>query len=248
MRQPEPRPAVTSFLSALAADLSLPPDEMTGRRHVASAAAAARSATTAGPGRVLRWTAAAVLSTFGLGTGGIALAGGLPAPFQEVAADAARVLPFPIEIPYPADVSRPDHVSPLRPEDGEIEIDIERLDPADGTPVETSTVDRRREGGSVAPTVEPAEDPDAESSSPRTEHASEREGRRADRDLDGDEEDREEWGSDRSHRDDRGEDEEPREERDGDEEEEPHEDRRSDDEEWASDGDSWSDDERHDRD
>ena len=43
MRQPEPRPAVTSFLSALAADLSVPPDEMTGRRHVARASRAGTS-------------------------------------------------------------------------------------------------------------------------------------------------------------------------------------------------------------
>jgi hypothetical protein len=261
MRQPEPRPAVTSFLSALAADLSIPPDEMTGRRHVATAAAAARSAATAGPGRAFRWTAAAVMSTVGLGTGGVALAGGLPAPFQEVAADAARVMPFPIAVPYPdtTDVGPSNADTRRRPENGEVEIDLEPIEIGDEPDVETADTEASTLGGGpeedeghVATVPEPSEESDATESSHRIEDRSVREGQRADRDRDGGEEgrDREKWGRDRSDHDDRGEDQGLRgfPDRDGDDEEEPHEDRWSDDDQWASEDNPWSDDERHNRD
>jgi hypothetical protein len=161
MRRPEPRSAVTSFLSALADDLSAPPDEMTTRRHVTAAAAIVRSARRDNSTRVTRWAAAALISLTGFGTGGVAVAGGLPAPFQEAAADVARVLPLPISVPYP----RAAEVSPAatsdvgrRPLDGEPEADIdpvveiessqtspspaaasaERVGSADAEPAETS--------------------------------------------------------------------------------------------------------------
>jgi hypothetical protein len=261
MRQPEPRPAVTSFLSALAADLSIPPDEVTGRRHVATAAATARSAATAGSGRAFRWTAAAVMSTVGLGTGGVALAGGLPAPFQELAADAARVMPFPIAVPYPdsTDVSPPNADTRRRPEDGEVEIEIDTEpieiggEPGGETAVtEVSTVGRGpEEEEHAAPVLQPTHDRNTPDSSHRIVDRSVRE-ERADRDRDvvGESRDREQWGRDRSHHDDRGEGQGRRgfPERDGDDEEEPHEDRWSEDDELASEDDPGSEDERHDRD
>lgn len=124
MRQPEPQSAVTSFLSALADDLSAPPDEMTSWRHVTAAAAIVNSERRASSSRAVRLGAAALISLIGLGTGGVAMAGGLPAPIQEVAADVARAMPLPISIPYP---TRVEVRSPAladaqrRPLDGEIE-------------------------------------------------------------------------------------------------------------------------------
>ena len=104
----------------------------------------------------------------------------------------------------------------------------------------------------TAPDLEPSDDRDTPDSTHRIDDGSVREEQRADRDRDGGEEsrDREQWGRDRSHHDNRGEGEGRRAfpEEDGDDEEEPHEDRWSDDDEWASEDDSWSDDERHDRD
>lgn len=228
---------------------------------MARAAATARSAATAGSGRALRWAAAAVVSTVGLGTGGAALAGGLPAPFQEVAADAARVMPFPVAVPYPDStaVSPPDAETRRRPEDGEVEIDTDPIEIGGETAVtEVSTLVRGPEAedeehiAHTAPDLEPSDDRDTPDSTHRIDDGSVREEQRADRDRDGGEEsrDREQWGRDRSHHDNRGEGEGRRAfpEEDGDDEEEPHEDRWSDDDEWASEDDSWSDDDRHDRD
>jgi hypothetical protein len=203
------------------------------------------------------------MSAVGLGTGGVALAGGLPAPLQEVAADAARAMPFPIAVPYPGstDPSPPNPEMRRRPEDGEVEtrIDVETIEigveaSGETATTETSAVQRGSEGGEehIATSHEPTDDRDPPESSHQIEDRSVREGQRADRDRDGGEEgrDREQWGRDRSHHDDRGEGQGRRgiPEREVDDEEEPHEDRWSDDDEWASEDDSWSDDERHDRD
>jgi hypothetical protein len=62
------------------------------------------------------------------GTGGIAVAGGLPRPIQSVVADMARALPLPIDVPYPAEVDRPVVTGSAaardrNPEDAEVEID-----------------------------------------------------------------------------------------------------------------------------
>lgn len=101
MRQPEPYRDPEAFLSALADDLVAGPDEPTATRHVTTAAMAARSAHTARRARAVRLAVmAAILGTV-LGTGGVALAGGLPAPIQDVVADVARALPVPIPVPYP---------------------------------------------------------------------------------------------------------------------------------------------------
>ncbi|HSJ84902.1 MAG TPA: hypothetical protein VLA91_13925 [Acidimicrobiia bacterium] len=130
MRQPEPQSAVTSFLSALADDLSAPPDEMTSWRHVTAAAAIVSSERSATSSRVVRLAAAALISLTGLGTGGVAMAGGLPAPIQEVAADVARAMPLPISIPYPTPVEVRSPAladAQRRPMDGEIDHGVEQV-------------------------------------------------------------------------------------------------------------------------
>ena len=130
MRQPEPQSAVTSFLSALADDLSAPPDEMTSWRHVTAAAAIVDSDRSAGSNRAVRLAAATLIALIGLGTGGVAMAGGLPAPIQDVAADVARAMPLPISIPYPTpvEVSSPAPAdAERRPMDGEIDHGVEQV-------------------------------------------------------------------------------------------------------------------------
>ncbi|MGH8872474.1 MAG: hypothetical protein ACRDWS_10905 [Acidimicrobiia bacterium] len=130
MRQPEPYRDPEAFLSALADDLVAGPDEPTATRHVTTAAMAARSAHTARRARAVRLAVmAAILGTV-LGTGGVALAGGLPAPIQDVVADVARALPVPIPVPYPegavgvaSDGAEPALAPP--PEEGEAEGDID---------------------------------------------------------------------------------------------------------------------------
>jgi hypothetical protein len=75
------------------------------------------------------------------GTGGIAVAGGLPRPIQSVVADMARALPLPIDVPYPAEVDRPVVTGAATahdrsPEDAEVEIDT--YQPAPDAPVAPS--------------------------------------------------------------------------------------------------------------
>lgn len=101
MRQPEPNRDSEAFLSALADELSAPPDDLTMRRHVEAAAFAARSARSARRAHVTRWAAAVMAFATVFGTGGIAVAGGLPASLQAVVADVARALPVPFHVPYP---------------------------------------------------------------------------------------------------------------------------------------------------
>jgi hypothetical protein len=101
VRQPEPNRDSEAFLSALADELSISPDDLTTTRQVEAAAAAARSARNAVRSHVTRWAVAALAFTTLFGTGGIAVAGGLPAPLQVVVADVARALPVPFHVPYP---------------------------------------------------------------------------------------------------------------------------------------------------
>ncbi|HVR77207.1 MAG TPA: hypothetical protein VMS99_02325 [Acidimicrobiia bacterium] len=91
--------------------------------------------------RLTRWAAATVAITTLFGTGGIAVAGGLPRPIQSVVADMARALPLPIDVPYPAAVDRlvvnGDAAARDRnPEDAEVEIDS--YQPAPDAPVAPS--------------------------------------------------------------------------------------------------------------
>ncbi len=121
MRQPEPNRDSEAFLSALAEQLSAPPGNLATKRHIAAAAATVRAARHAGSR--LQWATAAVVVFALLGTGGIAVAGGLPASVQGMVADMARALPVPFEIPYPvATVDDP----PARraPADGEVEVEV----------------------------------------------------------------------------------------------------------------------------
>ncbi len=128
VRQPEPNRDSEAFLSALAGEISVLPNELTARRHITAAASAARSARSSRRSAVVRWVAAVTAVSTLFGSGGIALAGGLPAPLQTVVADMARALPVPLDIPYPTIAGqviagdRPANRL-LRPEDGEIEID-----------------------------------------------------------------------------------------------------------------------------
>ncbi len=89
-------------MTALADELAVAPDEWTASRHIAAAAATAH--VLACRPRTVRWIAAATALVSVLGTGGVALAGGLPDPIQTAVADVARVLPLPIRIPYPKPV------------------------------------------------------------------------------------------------------------------------------------------------
>lgn len=94
--------AMTEFLSVLGIELLRPPSELSRRRHISSAASAARCRHLVRRGLAKRAGAAVVAATTLLGTSGVALAGGLPRPVQTLVADAARVLPVPLPIPYPA--------------------------------------------------------------------------------------------------------------------------------------------------
>jgi hypothetical protein len=248
--QPEPRPdATSSFLSALADDLSAPPDASIARRHVAAAAAAAMSSRRVGSGRALRLAVAVLISTVGLGTGGVALAGGLPAPLQEMAADVARVLPLPISVPYP----EPTVVSPgsdgpgeaqRRPQDAESAAALASaaLEPV----VDESSADHRSPMRSqpVDPSVEKSE-ARREASHLTRDHRDE--GGDPDRGRDDDEyrdgEEREDTDEGWSRGDQRWEEQEDRGDRggEGDEEEESHDERWSDDD--LGDDDTRSDDE-----
>jgi hypothetical protein len=119
MSQPEPNRDSEAFLSALADHLLSPTGDLLTRRHVAAAAAAAGQSPPAGL-RHLRW-AAAMLAVFALlGTGGIAVAGGLPASMQGLVADVARALPLPFHVPYPPGEPYP---AGREPEDGEVELE-----------------------------------------------------------------------------------------------------------------------------
>ena len=101
MRQPEPNRDSEAFLSALADELSSPPDPLTTARHVGLAVWVSRSERRSARTRSIRWAAVAVTAATVFGTGGIAIAGGLAAPIQAVVADMARALPVPFDIPYP---------------------------------------------------------------------------------------------------------------------------------------------------
>jgi hypothetical protein len=101
VRQPEPNRDSEAFLSALADELSSPPDPLTTARHVSLAVRVSRSERRSARNRSIRWAAAVVTAATVFGTGGIAVAGGLAAPIQSVVADMARALPVPFDIPYP---------------------------------------------------------------------------------------------------------------------------------------------------
>jgi hypothetical protein len=127
VRQPEPNRDSEAFLSALADELFAPIDDLMARSHVVAAASAARAARASRRAGAIGWAAAVTVVTV-LGTGGIAAAGGLPAPLQVVVADMARALPVPIHVPYPM-VGAPDARTAepvedlLRPEDGDVEVE-----------------------------------------------------------------------------------------------------------------------------
>ena len=128
MRQPGPSRDSEAFLSALADELFASPDQLTAQRHVKAAARAAETERQMRHSRLTRWAAAMVAITTLFGTGGIAVAGGLPRPIQSVVADMARALPLPIDVPYPAEVDRPVVTGAAaardrNPEDAEVEID-----------------------------------------------------------------------------------------------------------------------------
>jgi len=54
VRQPEPNRDSEAFLSALAGEISVLPDELTARRHITAAASAARSARSSRRSAVVR--------------------------------------------------------------------------------------------------------------------------------------------------------------------------------------------------
>ncbi len=122
MRQPEPNRDSEAFLSALAEQLSTPPGDLATNRHIAEAVAAVRAARPAG--RSMQWAAAAMAFVALFGTGGIAVAGGLPTPVQGMVADVARALPLPFEIPYPDSRYDEGDAALRAPEDGEVEIEV----------------------------------------------------------------------------------------------------------------------------
>ncbi len=72
----------------------------------------------------MQWAAAVVAIFALLGTGGIAVAGALPAPVQGMMADVARALPLPFEIPYPHSHTDDGPASRRAPEDGEVEFQV----------------------------------------------------------------------------------------------------------------------------
>lgn len=110
MEHLEPSGHHSAFMTALADELFLAPDELTAQRHIAAAAAVARSAARRWHPIGTRWAAAITAMVTLLGTGGVALAGGLPDQFQVVVADTARALPFPLSVPYPTTSS---HLFPI---------------------------------------------------------------------------------------------------------------------------------------
>jgi hypothetical protein len=128
MRQPGPSRDSDAFLSALADELSFGPEQAIADRHVTASVAAARSARQLRRSQVIRTVAAALAVATVFGTGGMAAAGGLPAPIQAVVADMARALPVPFDLPYPKAVvgqtafGDPAEVT-RRPEDAEIGLD-----------------------------------------------------------------------------------------------------------------------------
>lgn len=129
MRQPGPSRDSEAFLSALADELFASPDQLTAQRHVKAAARAAEAERLMRHSRLTRWAAAMVAITTLFGTGGIAVAGGLPRPIQSVVADMARALPLPIDVPYPGVSDRPVGTGEAgardrNPEDAEVEIDL----------------------------------------------------------------------------------------------------------------------------
>lgn len=99
MDRPGESRSVAGFLTALEDGLAVAPDEVTANRHISAAAATARGLVSGS--RTFRWVAAATAMVTVLGTGGVAMAGGLPDPIQTAVADVARVLPLPIAVPYP---------------------------------------------------------------------------------------------------------------------------------------------------
>lgn len=95
------RDPVAEFLSDLGAELSCSPSEVAARRHVKKAALTARDRRVRRRRLAVRSGAVAAAMTLVVSTSGVALAGGLPRPVQTMAADAARMLPVPLPIPYP---------------------------------------------------------------------------------------------------------------------------------------------------
>lgn len=100
---PGPRPeSEASLLSALGDALVAEPDEVTALRQVKKCAAIARSSRLARRSRGTRWIAVASSLSLLFGTGGVAIAGNLPAPIQAIVADVGLVLPMPIPVPSPS--------------------------------------------------------------------------------------------------------------------------------------------------
>jgi hypothetical protein len=98
-----------------------------------------------------------VIVTSVLGSGGVALAGGLPAPIQEAVANMTRALPIPFHLPYP--VLSTDDVLPdvpvvvdRVPEDGEVYIGPHRAGDSGSVPTsDDEPVEPAPDPGSGAP-------------------------------------------------------------------------------------------------
>ncbi len=100
------------------------------------------------------------------GSGGIAVAGGLPASLQAVVADVARALPVPFHVPYPK--ISPQRVTAgvandavLGPEDAEFEVvPNQRIDTSVPSPPEADTSANESEVDAIDP--DPPRDKDAD--------------------------------------------------------------------------------------
>ena len=115
-------PRDVGYLAALGTALVSPPSEDAARRHVTSASRTARESRTH---RISQRTRLGLLSlalATLVSTSGVAMAGSLPHPVQNMLADAARLLPVPLPVPYPA---APTTIPPSDPSLSELRADTE---------------------------------------------------------------------------------------------------------------------------
>lgn len=112
----------------MALELGRAPGTDVARRHVDLIAATARAGHSAHRREVIRLGAVILAATLVASTSGVALAGSLPRPVQGFVADAARLLPVPLPVPYPSApaeeyIPDPVHEPVVRP--------VDQTDPAD---------------------------------------------------------------------------------------------------------------------